>query len=149
MRLIERLIRFAETSIGKILVLIIVGIIWFVPFALFFYGGPSSKALEPTPNRTEPTILLEPALGRPGTEVIVKGTGWPANSRVLIYLMSPEEHELPASAVASAVADGAGSFTTSFVFPVEPRREGQEQVVVITRVADGGLSAPANFSLLD
>lgn len=148
MRSSERLIRFAETSIGKILVLIIIGIIWSVPFALFFYGGPSSKALEPTPGRAEPTILLEPTLGQPGMNVTVNGKGWPANSMVLIYLKSPEEQELPAYATAGAVTDRAGRFTTGFVFPVEPRWEGQEQAAVIARVADGGLSAQANFKLV-
>lgn len=146
----DHLTRCVDNTIGRAAALIIIGIIWLMPFVLFFYfyGGPIGKALEPTPGRAEPTILLEPALGQPGTEVTVKGIGWPANSMILIYLKSSEEQELPAYATAGAVADGAGSFTTGFIFSAEPRWEGQEQVAVIARMADNGLSAQASFKLV-
>lgn len=144
----DRLAQFVDSPTGKTITLIIIGVIWLMPFVLFFYGGQVGKALEPTHGKAGPTILVEPALGQPGTDVTVNGEGWPANNMVWIYLKSLEEQEFPAYATAGAVADGTGSFTVGFVFPAEPRWEGQDRAVVAARMADSGVSAQASFNLV-
>ncbi len=59
----------------------------------------------------EPTITLNPDSSRRGTDVVVSGTGFPANSNITVDYGSGEP------GIATGRTDSTGNFTTSFGIP--------------------------------
>jgi hypothetical protein len=135
------------------LLIIMVILIWLIPFALLIAGltlflERPGAALEATPPGAMPTLILEPSSGPVGTMVRVQGEGWPAGNLVSIHLMAPTETAIPTYAVTSAVADQGGRFLTEFVFPAESRWVGQTIALVVAQSSAGEMTAGANFALL-
>jgi PKD repeat protein len=144
---------FARNPKSIKLMTIVVILIWLVPFIMVIAGLISflerpSAAQQATPNEAVPTISLVPAAGPIGTTVIVQGAGWPDGSTILIHLMTPTDKEIPAFAVAAAIADQTGRFTADFVFPAEARWAGQTAATIIAQTSSGGTMAAANFALV-
>jgi hypothetical protein len=75
---------------------------------------------------------------------MVHGQGWPADSQVLVYLLSGD---LPGYALSSALVNADGTFITGFIFPVDPRWQSQETVQIVVQTQDGSLSAQASLSV--
>jgi uncharacterized protein YgiM (DUF1202 family)/chitodextrinase len=153
MKIKELFKQFVQSPTNIKLAILAVILIWLIPFVaiiagLIFYWEQRGEAQQPPPGGVIPTIALEPATGPPGAAVTIRGEGWPANSPVLIYLMAPDDRQIPAYAVAGTMADTTGRFTTGFVFPVETRWEGQGWGMVIARTPDDSISAQANFELV-
>jgi PKD repeat protein len=106
------------------------------------------QTMPPASDGTMPAISLNPAAGGPGSTVGVQGEGWEAGSLILIYLVAPGQTETPSYAVAGMNADALGRFTTGFVVPSGPGWEKQGLATVVARVAEGGSTAQAFFSVL-
>ncbi|MBI1878993.1 MAG: hypothetical protein HYR94_12375, partial [Chloroflexi bacterium] len=149
----ELWVRFTSSPPSIKLALVAVIVIWtiaslmFIFTMIFFYLEQSGQALEPTPGVAEPVVALEPASGSPGTLVTVRGEGWPADNTVLIFLRRPDEPDLPPFAVAGGIIGSEGRFTTGFIFPTEPRWQGQNQAIVLARVETSSVAAQAIFDL--
>jgi hypothetical protein len=94
-----------------------------------------------------PTITLSPDIGSPGSTVTVQGEGWPAQSRVIIYLV-PENP--PRYAVNSAVAGADGRFSVDIIVPSDPRWLAESPVPVLAQSDDApqGSSAPLSAQAL-
>ena len=103
----------------------------------------------------EPTIVLDPTLGGPGTSVTVRGSGFPAQTQFSVRLGPPSVGASPLS-YGDATTDVEGTFYLSFTMPVRwpdgtPITETDLVVVVLNE--DGSTKAIAPFgytpSLLD
>lgn len=112
------------------------------------YWEKTSHALEATPRGTVLALVLEPAAGPVDTIITIHGEGWPADQPVLVYLTAPDETKLPSYAVANAVVDQAGHFTTALLLSPQWLWEDQEQVIITVRAGDGSTAAQASFTLV-
>lgn len=96
----------------------------------------------------EAMIMLEPTEGGPGTEVTVRGSGFPAHTQLDFRLGPPDVGASPqAYAVTSTGADG--SFATSFILPnawPDGRPIDQETLLIIALNSDGSVKATAPFT---
>jgi hypothetical protein len=81
----------------------------------FSRGTPSITQGAPTatPVISGPTAMIEPSRGRPGTEVVVTGRGWPAQATITIgpLLTTPGMTVQP---LATVTAEANGTFTVRF-----------------------------------
>lgn len=145
--------QFTQDPRGTMIGIALVLLTWTIALAvvtwlLFFYMERRSQALTPTSEGSSPTIMLEPVTGPVETYVTVWGESWPANKIVFIFLLTPDEQEVPDYAIAGATADTEGRFTTGFPFPTDPRWQDQEIAVIIARTEDDDSSAQANFLII-
>lgn len=122
-------------------------------FLLFRSPTPVAEELTPTaspasgdePDETSNvTLSLLPDTGSPGTTVAVYGEGWPAQSRIIIYLVPVEP---PRYAVNSVVAGADGRFEVDIIVPSDPRWLDESPVPVLAELADGGLTAQALLNI--
>jgi PKD repeat protein len=89
-------------------------------------------------------ITLAPAVGAPGTTIKVQGQGWPAQSRVVIYLLPLEP---PRFAINSAMVDANGQFAVDIIVPSDPRWLAESPVPVLAELEDGTLSSQAMLNI--
>jgi hypothetical protein len=68
---------------------------------MLIWNRPS---LAQQPGQVVPAIKIQPAVAAAGSTVMVQGRGWPAGSKVVIYLVASEA----SYAVNSAIVDLAG-----------------------------------------
>ena len=94
-----------------------------------------------------PVLVVEPTSGPVGTFVTLWGENWIAGETVFIYLMTPDETQIPDYAVANTVADEAGRFVTGFTLPSGPHWENQSRLIIIARTDANGPLAQADFTL--
>ncbi len=113
----------------------------------FFTMERAGQALEATPAPSTPVVTVEPAEAPVGALVTIQGEGWPANNRVLIYLIPFGDPDLPDFALADAVTDPDGRFSVSFIFPAGPEWEIHDLATVLARTNDGQLTARALFRI--
>jgi hypothetical protein len=100
--------------------------------------------------RSEPTILLDPATGGPGTSVAVAGSSFPAETQVSVRLGPPSVGATPQS-YGESTTDAAGGFSLLFTMPAHwpngtPIAETDLMVVVLNE--DGSAKATAPFSYI-
>ena len=79
----------------------------------------------------EPTIVLDPASSRRATTVNVDGSGFPADSNIIVDFGDDEE------GVASGRTDNTGNFTASFAIPSDAGIGDEEPVTASITVDDG------------
>jgi PKD repeat protein len=91
-----------------------------------------------------PTITLDPATGSAGSSVTVHGQDWNPGGMVLIYLSATET---PSYALASAVVDGEGRFSTNLVVPLDSQWTQSGAATIIARTDDNGMSAQATLNI--
>lgn len=84
------------------------------------------------------TMTLNPTSVLIGSGVVVEGKSWQPGHTVEIYL-----DEAPRDAVASAVVDSQGHFTTGFLVPADPRWQQGLVVPVLAQTEDTAVSAKA------
>jgi hypothetical protein len=106
--------------------------------------GASGRPTPTAQPEESQSITLNPAIGAPGATITVQGAGWPADSRIVIYLVPVNP---PRYAINSAVADAAGNFTAEIIVPSDPRWLNESPVPVLAELADGGLSAQAQLNI--
>jgi len=136
----------SKLVIALIIILSVIVIAGGVTGVLLYLGNDESDVSLP-PVVGNPVISLEPKIGQAGTQVLIQGQGWQAGSTVLISLMTADETDLPDASITSAVVDPQGRFTASFIFPMEPRWEGQQLAMIVARTADKTLVSQAVFGL--
>ena len=137
--------QFIQSSLMTKIVLAAVVLIWSVVFVLLFFLTTlfleqPSEALQATAVVTTPAIGLSPAAASAGSTVTIKGEGWQADSKVLIYLVGTDS---PSYAISSADVDSSGHFTVDFIFPSDPRWAGQPTLQVLAQAENGSISAQA------
>jgi hypothetical protein len=146
--------QFTSSSLGAQLAIVAVAAAWALLFVIvgiwaFLYFEAQGQAQEVTPVTNIPVIMLDPVTGSAGTEVTVQGQGWPANNGVMIFLLASDEPNVPEFAVANAVSNPEGQFTTQFTFPEESRWNDEDSAAVVARTEGGELAAMANFELIN
>lgn len=109
-------------------------------------AGPAACVVPtppPTPTPGVPAIALDPVAGPVGGLVTVRGVGWSPAGPVSIYILAPDQAELPSSALTSIAANAYGSFETRLIIPAPPGGQFPALVLLIARQADSGASAQA------
>jgi hypothetical protein len=117
-------------------------------------GGLGGCVAETPPPTTTPTpgvpgIALDPVAGPLGGLVTVRGVGWSPGRTVSIYLLAPDQADLPPSPLASVAGDAVGNFETQLVIgaPTQTDWEPPGLVLVVAREAEGEASAQALFNV--
>lgn len=82
---------------------------------------------------TSAGIAVEPAVGSPGAEIKVSGTGWKPNEMVNIILADQSGRS---DVLAAKAADANGSFETSFLYPSFDRWSAPGQYFVLAYTAN-------------
>lgn len=127
--------------LGLIWTLVVVG---FLGLGILLFASPS-QALQPTPGTGAAAIVLEPATGSAGSSVTVRGEGWTPGSMVLLYLSSGSE--TANYALASAIADAGGRFSTNLIIPFDSQWGTPGTATVLAKTQDNGESAQATLNI--
>ena len=90
-------------------------------------------------------ITLNPDAGAPGSTVSVQGQGFPADSRVVIYLVPRDP---PNFALNSAIADDTGAFQIDIIVPSDSRWLDESPVPVLAEAVDTGVTAQTMLNIL-
>jgi hypothetical protein len=96
----------------------------------------------------EPTIILSPTSGGPGTWVLVTGSGFPATTPVAVRLGPPDVGATPQT-YGEGMSDASGDLSVAFKMPGQwpdgsPVNENEILVVVLNE--DGSVKAVAPFA---
>jgi hypothetical protein len=118
-------------------------------------GGFTVRALQetPTPGGTatvavQPSMLLSPVTGAPGTSVAIVSSGWEPETTVLVRLGDPQTGQLESAAVLIATADAHGEVNASFVFPVDGRWATLPSVLVVLQATSGSAATSVPFAVV-
>jgi hypothetical protein len=145
-------LRHGSTTVKIALAVVIM--LWVIVLAgvtasiIFFSGETTGQAATTPQDINSPSVELQPAIGQIGTYLTIRGRGWEPDTTVFIYLTAPNESQPPSYAVASALVDEQGQFTTGFIFPAEARWENQNTATILARTLDKTVSIQANFTLI-
>jgi hypothetical protein len=123
-----------------------------VAFVLAGCGGddnpPASRPSEARPTSTRaagPGATLDPASGRPGTEVVVVGSGWPAGAAITINGAAGGASPQP---YATATASSEGAFTARFRLDRSPAGGNLNPGRLNLVVSSGSASVTLAFDVL-
>lgn len=150
MKLNDLFYQFQQSSWTTKLIIGLVGLIWAIVLigllglGILMWDRPA-QALQPTPGSLLPAIYVDPATGSAGSSVTVRGEGWTAGSMVLLYLSAAGE--TPSYALASAVVDGQGRFSTNLIIPAEGQWLSSGLATVLAKTQDNGLAAEATLNI--
>lgn len=142
--------QFQQSSPLTKLLIGLLGLIWtvvvvgFLGLGILLFASPS-QALQPTPGAAAAAIALEPGTGSAGSSVTVQGEGWTPGSMVLLYLSSGSE--TANYALASAIADAEGRFSTNLIIPFDSQWATPGTATVIAKMQDSGESAQATLNI--
>jgi hypothetical protein len=109
----------------------------------------SAPPEEPEEEVAQPSLIVRPDVGSPGSPILVTGRGFPANTPVRIDLRL-EGTELTFPGIASDGTNFRGVFRTTFAMPVDwPGGTATlpGDVVITAVTADGGVQASTRFNL--
>jgi len=113
--------------------------------------------LAPTPTPTiNPFAQVEPPAGSTGTAVTISGGGFPANTRVDLYLAGLVKSDAVAAAArptsyASTTTDGSGTYTMNFTMPAtwpDGRSIESGRLALLIATEDFRVRASATFDYL-
>jgi PKD repeat protein len=150
MRLNDLYDQFQQSSPLTKLLIGLLGLIWTVVLVgllgvgILLFASPS-RALQPTPGAAAAAIILEPATGSAGSSVTVRGQGWTPGSMVLLYLSSGSE--TANYALASAIVDAEGRFSTNLIIPFDSQWATPGTATVVAKTQDNGESAQATLNI--
>ena len=85
-----------------------------------------------------PAVRLSPDTGAAGAAITATGGGWSPAAEVTILLNEPRKSDRWEVAVARTAVRKDGTFKSDFNFPVDPRWQGLDQVLVTARVVASG-----------
>ncbi|MCB0209148.1 MAG: PKD domain-containing protein [Anaerolineae bacterium] len=141
----------SSTTYNIMLVMVIV--LWIITLIvvgrfLFLFIEQSSQAQLPPAEQPIASIVVEPAVGIVGGSMTVRGSNWPTNRAVLLYLTAPDEDTIPAYAVTETTTDANGNFAAPFVLLPETRWANQKSATIIAHMKDGQEVAQARFTIL-
>lgn len=150
MRLNDLYDQFQQSSPLTKLLIGLLGLIWtlvvvgFLGLGILLFASPS-QALQPTPGTAAAAIVLEPATGSMGSSVTVRGQGWTPGSMVLLYLSAGSE--TVNYALASAIADAEGRFSTNLIIPFDSQWATPGTATVLAKTQDNDESAQATLNI--
>jgi hypothetical protein len=107
-------------------------------------------ACVPQLEQTQPLIAIDPARGGPGTSVAIRGSGFPAETRISVRLGPPSVGATPLS-YGDVDTDATGHFALSFIMPShwpDGERIPESDLVVVVLNQDGSAKATAAFGYL-
>lgn len=110
---------------------------------------PATSAPAPEAAAASPALVIEPASGAPGSDIIVNGQGFPAGAAMSIHL-APPNRGLDSTSHASATIGEDGAFRTSFTMPAtwaSGQTITEPELVVVAKNGDGSIKASAPFRL--
>ncbi|MCQ3972270.1 MAG: hypothetical protein DPW09_02350 [Anaerolineae bacterium] len=95
-----------------------------------------------------PPIQLLPSEGGPGTQVTVSSQGWQPGDTLFVSLENPANSQKPQTAVASTQVTAQGSFSVSFIYPIDAYWSGLPQVLIAVQSPATGQKAEQEFRVL-
>jgi uncharacterized protein YgiM (DUF1202 family) len=112
-------------------------------------GGCVAETPTTSPPPAVPGIALDPVAGPLGGLVTVRGVGWSPGRTVSIYVLAPDQADLPPSPLASVAGDAVGTFETQLVIGALTQADWEPPglVLVVAREAEGDTSAQALFNV--
>jgi uncharacterized protein YraI len=137
--------------------LVILTVVFFVMITVALgiaLGGFTAGALdrEPTPGSTaivivQPTMLLSPTSGAPGTTVTLASAGWQPGETILVRLGNPQTGQLDGAAVLILETNERGEVSGTFVYPVEERWAALPSALVVLQATSGSATTSATFQV--
>ncbi len=112
------------------------------------YGGGVNLLAATAVPPSETGIRVLPDSGYSGTEITVIGQNWRPGEVVFIRLQSETGEFDEGYAYAGTVVDEAGQFSTSFVYPYDPKWTQGSVAQVVARAEASGIEAVASFRLV-
>ena len=91
-----------------------------------------------------PTLNVNPAGGWAGQYVEIRGSGWPTNQLILVYL---EDETGRSGFMAASNSDANGDLTTGFTWPLSERWLQPGPVRMVARSSNGDSTAGATFQI--
>jgi hypothetical protein len=105
------------------------------------FGVEASATFDYFVQRPNPSISAQPLFGGPGTQVSVRGGGFPANTDVILLLATLDEQVgagFDPAVYASSVTDRNGNYSMTFAMPATwpdgTQIQNEELVIVVTTV---------------
>ena len=95
MKIKNLLDQFSQSSLGTKIAIVVLIITWAAVLVTIALGvfllslEKPGQAAQTTPGGF-PAIIIQPTSGPLGITVTVEGEGWPAGSKILLYLTTPE-----------------------------------------------------------
>ena len=118
------------------------------PLDLIVKAESNTPTPAPTSGVTpEPSILLTPNQGGPGTRIIVTGQGWKPGDTVYVDLEDPARTAGQQTAYAGAIVATDGSFALLMIFPSDQTWAGLPRVQITTWSSSTGRKASAQFTV--
>jgi hypothetical protein len=113
-------------------------------------GVPPTATFTPTPPAPalQPQITLAPIPGEQGRALQVTGRGWPANTRVDLFLNRITSQGETSTNVGQVTTDAQGNFQTRVDLPPLQDLVGAERLEIVARTADGAYEARAAVQIL-
>ncbi len=79
-------------------------------------SGPTASSTNASPTVTGPQLVLKPSAGRPDTQIVVEGNGFPGQTRVRVGL-SPQDAPQLITYIGEVDSDEKGHFTLQYIMP--------------------------------
>ncbi len=115
----RRLIIASAIAIG---IAILLGGFYLVQLVLrvtgYWPGGPTATPTVVATPALGPVLSLDPAIGGPGAEITVRGSGWLPGDAVTLRLLPPTGETTPPVNLLTTPVDADGTFVTTFGVPV-------------------------------
>lgn len=118
------------------------------PVAAATLPAPQAASATSAPTPDEPTVIVEPASGGAGLEVRVRGSGFTANTPLVVRLGTPGVGA-GERVYASGVTDGKGDIEMTFIMPAtwpDGRAITESSLVILLASEDDTVRALADFS---
>ncbi len=118
------------------------------PAAVATLPATQAPAAASAPTPDQPTATIEPASGRAGLEVRVRGSGFPANTPLVVRLGRPGVGA-GERVYASGVTNGQGAIDLTFIMPAtwpDGRPITESSLVILLASEDEAVRALADFS---
>ncbi len=135
--------RFLAFAIAAGLLLVVTCVL-----AVFFLAPLRTISAFSARSGSSPTLIAEPAEGGPDTLVTLKGSGFPANTRVTVHLGPPNVGATPNS-YGEALTDAQGDLMMTFKMPAawpDGTAITEPKLIIGAPVGQGEVKAMAEFT---
>jgi len=106
------------------------------PAAPLNLASPPAEPFSVLMASQNPVLQVEPSQLALGSEVTVRGQGWPAGEQILIALVEPGAEPAQASPVANAVIGSDGAFEVRLPVPDEEKWQDDSELIVLAHTVD-------------
>ncbi|NJN96665.1 MAG: hypothetical protein HC875_22405 [Anaerolineales bacterium] len=95
-----------------------------------------------------PSIQVLPLEGGPGTQVTVASQGWQPGDTLYVSLENPADAQQPQTAVATTQVTAGGTFSVSFIYPIDAYWTNLSQAIITVQSPATGQKAAQEFRVL-